>query len=144
MGITLKQGRIKHAQTTGILEKSHATLKTSLKMASGKSRKNCQKFLPLAILHYNTSYHTSLLCEPVRFSYGKVPYNIYDHKLGLKFDHNFKVITDFADKLRRITHFLNNKSKILSCGDTLNIKITMTKNPELPRSKKETFVAFCN
>ena len=34
LGITLKIATTKHAQTIGVLERTHATIKTSLKMAS--------------------------------------------------------------------------------------------------------------
>ena len=35
LGINLKHATTKHAQTIGVLERAHATIKTSLKMASG-------------------------------------------------------------------------------------------------------------
>ena len=35
-GINLKHATTKHAQTIGVLERAHATIKTSLKMASGE------------------------------------------------------------------------------------------------------------
>ena len=73
----------KHAQTIGILERPHATIKTSLKMTSGDYRKQWQKYLPIAILNYNTTYHSSIDCEPSRIFQGRVPHKILDHKLGL-------------------------------------------------------------
>ena len=36
LGINLKHATTKHAQTIGVLERAHATIKTSLKMASGE------------------------------------------------------------------------------------------------------------
>ena len=36
LGIILKHATAKHAQTIGFLERAHATIKTSLKMASGE------------------------------------------------------------------------------------------------------------
>ena len=39
LGINLKHATTKHAQTIGVLERAHATIKTSLKMASGEYRK---------------------------------------------------------------------------------------------------------
>ena len=38
LGINLKHATTKHAQTIGVLERAHATIKTSLKMASGEYR----------------------------------------------------------------------------------------------------------
>ena len=37
----------------------------------------------IAILNYNTSYHTSTGCEPSRVFHGRIPYNVLDFKLGL-------------------------------------------------------------
>ena len=39
LGINLKHATTKHAQTIRVLERAHGTIKTSLKMASGKYRK---------------------------------------------------------------------------------------------------------
>ena len=33
-------------------------------MASGKYRRQWHKYLPLAVLNYNTTYHSSIGCEP--------------------------------------------------------------------------------
>ena len=43
LGINLKHATTKHAQTIGVLERAHATIKTSLKMASGEYRKQWRK-----------------------------------------------------------------------------------------------------
>ena len=48
----------KHAQLIGILERTHATLKT--------------------VVNYITSYHEGLGCEPTKVLHGKLPYNILD------------------------------------------------------------------
>ena len=39
LGINSKHATTKHAETIGVLERAHATIKTSLKMASGEYRK---------------------------------------------------------------------------------------------------------
>ena len=59
-GINLKHATTKHVQTIGVLERAHATIKTSLKMASGEYRKQWHKYLPIAIPNYNTRYHSSI------------------------------------------------------------------------------------
>ena len=101
LGINLKHATTKHAQTIGVLERAHATIKTSLKMASGEYRKQWHKYLPIAILNYNTTYHSSIDCEPSRVFHGRVPHNILDHKLGLRFNPNITPTTDFAEELLR-------------------------------------------
>ena len=55
LGIKLKHATVKHAQTIGILERTHASLKTALKLATGQFRNQWHKYLPLAILNYNTN-----------------------------------------------------------------------------------------
>ena len=66
MGIYLRHVTTKHTQTIGVLEGAHATNKTSSKMASGEYRKQWHKYLPIAILNHNTTYHSSIDCEPSR------------------------------------------------------------------------------
>ena len=111
LGINLKHATTKHAQTIGVLERAHATIKTSLKMASGEYRKQWHKFLPIAILNYNTTYYSSIDCEPSRVFHGRVPHNILDHKLGLRFNPNTAPTTDFAEKLLQKTKNLYDKTK---------------------------------
>ena len=112
LGINLKHATTNHAQTIGVLERAHATIKTSLKMASGEYKKQWHKYLPIAILNYNTTYHSSIDCEPSRVFHGRVPHNILDHKLGLRFNPNIAPTTDFAEELLRRTKILYDKTKI--------------------------------
>ena len=111
LGINLKHATTKHAQTIGVLERAHATIKTSLKMASGKYREQWHKYLPIAILNYNTTYHSSIDCEPSRVFHGRVPHNTLDHKIGLRFNPNIAPTTDFAEELLRRTKILYDKTK---------------------------------
>ena len=111
LGINLKHATTKHAQTIDVLEGAHATIKTSLKMASGEYRKQWHKCLPIAILNYNTTYHPSIDCEPSRVFHGRVPHNIPDHKLGLRFNPNIARTTDFAKELQRRTKIIYDKTK---------------------------------
>ena len=82
LGITLKCATTKHPQTIGKLERTHASLKTNLKMACGEYRRQWHKYLPLTVLNHNTTYHASIGCEPTRVFHGRIPFNILDHKLG--------------------------------------------------------------
>ena len=56
LGIFLKHATTKHAQTIGVLERAHITIKTSLKMASGEYRKQWHNYLPIAIQKYNIPF----------------------------------------------------------------------------------------
>ena len=110
LGITLKHATTKHAQTIGVLERAHATIKTSLKMASGEYRKQWHKYLPIAILIYNTTYHSGIDCEPSRVFHVRVPHNILDHKLGLHFNPNIAPTTDFPEESLCRTKILYDKT----------------------------------
>ena len=84
LGITLKHATTKHAQTIGLLERSHASLKQSLEIETGERRSLWHKHISIAVLNYNTSYHSSIGCEPSRVFRGRIPYNILDLKLGIR------------------------------------------------------------
>ena len=128
LGIKLKHATTQQAQTIGVLERAHATIKTSLKMASGEYRKQWLKNLPIAILNYNTTYHSSIDCEPSRMNHGRVPHNIRDHKLGLRFNPNSAPTTDFAEKL---LNFFMTKPRKMSCNRTLKTRSIITKKQKL-------------
>ena len=42
------------------------------------------KYVSIAVLNYNTSYHASIGREPSRVFHGRIPYNILDLKLGIR------------------------------------------------------------
>ena len=84
LGITLKHATTKHAQTIGLLEQSHASIKQSLKIETGERRSLWHKYISIAVLNYNTSYHSSIGCEPSRVFHGRIPYNILDLKMGIR------------------------------------------------------------
>ena len=83
LGITLNHATTKHAQTVGLLEQSHASIKQALKIETGERRSLWHKYVSIAVLNYNTSYHASIGCEPSRVFHGRIPYNILDLKLSI-------------------------------------------------------------
>ena len=84
LGITLKHATTKDAQTIGLLERSHASVKQALKIETGKRRSLWHKYVSIAVLNYNTSYHTSIGCEPSRVLHRRIPYNSLDLKMGFR------------------------------------------------------------
>ena len=84
LGITLKHATTKHAQLIGLLERSHASIKQALKIETGKRRSLWHKHINIAVLNYNTSYQTSIDCEPSRVFHGRIPYNVLESKLGFR------------------------------------------------------------
>ena len=84
LGITLKHATTKHAQIFGLLERSHASIKQSLKIETGERRSLWHKYVSIVVLKYNTSYHASIGCEPSRVLHGRNPYNIFDSKMSIR------------------------------------------------------------
>ena len=84
LGIQLRHTKTKHAQTIGILERSHASLKEALKISTGERRTMWLQFVPTATLNYNTTYYSALGCESSRVFHGRVPYDVLNLKFGLK------------------------------------------------------------
>ena len=84
LGTTLKHATTKHAQTIGLLERSHASIKQSLKIETGERRSLWHKYISIAVLNYNTSYHSSIGSEPSRVFHGRIPYSILDLKMGIR------------------------------------------------------------
>ena len=83
LGITLKHATTKHAQTIGLLERSQASIKQAFKIETGARRSLWHKYINIAVLNYNTSYHTSIGCEPSRVVHGRYAYNVMDLKLRI-------------------------------------------------------------
>ena len=80
-------------------------------MASGEYRCQWHKYLPLAVLNYKTTYHSSIGCEPSKVFHGRIPYNVLDHKLGNNPNEDFLLTTEFAEELQQRTKVLIDKTK---------------------------------
>ena len=78
LGITLKHATKKHAQTIGLHERSHASIKQALKIETHDRSSLWHKYVNIAFLNYNTSYHTSIGCERSRVFHGRIPYKNLD------------------------------------------------------------------
>ena len=59
-------------------------MKQALKIDTGKRGSLWQKNVNIAVLNFNTSYHTIIGCEPSRVFHSRIPYNILDLKLGTR------------------------------------------------------------
>ena len=80
-------------------------------MASGEYRRQRHKYLPLVVLNYNTTYHSSIGCEPSKVFHGRFPYNFLDHKLGNNPYKNFLPTTEFAEVVQQRTQILIDQTK---------------------------------
>ena len=59
------------------------------------------KYVQIAVMNYNKSYHESLGCEPTTVFHGRIPYNIMDIKLGLKPDWKKDNNEELTDELQK-------------------------------------------
>ena len=86
-----------------------------MEKASGEYRRQWHNYLPLAVLNYNTTYHSSIGCEPSKVFHGRNPYNFLDHKFGSNPNNDFLRTTEFAEELQQKTQVLidNMKQNIL-------------------------------
>ena len=107
LGITIRHATTEHSQTIGVLEVMYATMKNSLKMSPQKRHKDLQ----LAILNYNTRYHTGIGYEPSRIFHEQVPCTKLDHKLGLKLEKSLVPTTDSANEMLRRTQNAYDRTK---------------------------------
>ena len=79
--ITLKHATTKQAQTTGLRERSDASIKQTLKIETVERRSLWHKYVSNAVLNYNTSYQANIGCEPNRVFHDCIPYIILDLKM---------------------------------------------------------------
>ena len=83
LGTTLQHATTKHALTNGMLERTHASLKKTLKIETGERKSMWQKYVNIAVLINNASYHTSIGGERSRLFQGGLQYNVLDLKMGI-------------------------------------------------------------
>ena len=144
LGITLKCATTKHPAIIGKLERTHASLKTNLKMACGEYRRQWHKYLPSAVLNHNTSYHASIGSEPTRVFHGRIPFNILDQKLGNNPNEQINPTTKFAEKIQNRTKLLIDKQSKTYCSHISNTRSIMTAKRKLLHSRRMNTVLYCS
>ena len=83
-GMTLNHATTKQAQSIGMLERSHASTIQASEVETAEQISLWHKYLRIAVLNYNTSYHAIIGCEPSRLFHGRIPYNVLDLKKGVR------------------------------------------------------------
>ena len=111
LDIRINHASTKHAQTMGMLERTHASLKTSLKISTKKRRSMWHKYVQLAVMNYSTSYHEILGRDPTTVFHGSIPYNILDIKLGLKPEWKKDNNEDLTDELQKQSKEIHQAAK---------------------------------
>ena len=99
--IQISHASSKHSQTIGILERTHTSIKTALKISTGERRSMWHKYVQIAVMNYNTTYHETLGCEPSTVFHGRKPFNVLDSKLGIKPKWKTTPNSDIAEQLEK-------------------------------------------
>ena len=81
-GIKVSHATIKHAETIGMIERSHQRLKQIVKINVSADRPQRDRYVNLAVIAHNTTYHQALKCSPTEVFHGRVPYDALDLKFG--------------------------------------------------------------
>ena len=81
-GIKIEHASVKHAQTIGMVERSHQKLKQILKINISADSPQWHKYVNLAVMAHNTTYHQAIRCTPTEVFHGRVPFNALDVKFG--------------------------------------------------------------
>ena len=81
-GIKIDHATVKHAQTIGMVERFHQKLKQILKINISVGSPQWDRYVNLAVMAHNTTYHQSLKCTPSEVFHGRVPFNALDLKFG--------------------------------------------------------------
>ena len=104
-GIEISHATIKHAQTIGMVERSHAKLKKILKIHVNVDRPQWDRYVDIAIMAHNTTYHASLKCSPTEIFHGRTPYNALDLKYSnpeRRVDTKFGDVNEILDRMNEI------------------------------------------
>ena len=64
------------------------------------------KYVNIAVLIYNISYHTSIRCEPSRVFQGLVPYNVLDIEKGIRPQRKPKTNSEIAADVLKHTEMI--------------------------------------
>ena len=81
-GNKFEHATVKHAETIGMLERSHQRLKQILKVNLSTDSPQWDKYVNLAVMGHNTTYHQSLKCTPSKVFHGRIPFNALDFKFS--------------------------------------------------------------
>ena len=101
--IKLEHATVKHAQTIGVVERSHGPLKRYLRIYENKLQHDWHKQLDLAVFQQNTSYHTTIGCPPTLIFHGRIPMNPIDIRFNNRslYHHSsrYDYISDLQSKM---------------------------------------------
>ena len=114
-GIHISHATIKHAQTIGMVERTHAKLKKILEISVNADRPQWDRYVDIAIMAHNTTYHDTLRRSPTEIFHGRTPYNSLDLQFlnaNKPAETKCKDVNEILDKMNFI--FRDNLDNIIS------------------------------
>ena len=102
--IELRHATVKHPQTIGLLERSHAGIKKTLKIYENRGHTNWHQYVDYAVFANNNAYNPDTRSTPVEMFSGQAPMKAHDMRFGVnKFDEKemrFEPTAEIQDRLR--------------------------------------------
>ena len=65
------------------------------------------------MLNFNTTYHSSIGCDPSKEFHGRISHNVLDHKIGNIPKKNFLPTTELAEEVQQRTQILIDQTNIM-------------------------------
>ena len=140
LGITLKHATTKLAQTIWLLGRSHASIKQALKIETGERRSLWRKYVNIALLNYNTSYHISIGCEPSRVLHGRIANNVLYLRLGILPEQQPIPTSQNAQDVLDRTEMINQVVRKNAMQAYINYKAHYHKNSNASNLKESDYV----
>ena len=114
--IEINHPTLKHAETIGLLERSHGPPKRYLRIYENQVKHDWHKFVDLAVFQHNTSFHTGLGCPSSLVFHGRIPINPIDLRFNNKtlpnYNSRFDYISEIQSKMLRI--FCETKANLIA------------------------------
>ena len=113
--VNLKHATLKHPQTIGVAERSHAAFERILKLNFNEQWNDWHKYVPLANFIHNTSYHSSINLCPTTLFHGREPVKSLDLRFSTRAVQAVEVNSDYVSQLQdaMLRKFGENKQRLL-------------------------------
>ena len=98
--VKLDYATVKHPQTVGSIERTHASLKQYLGIYENQIKRDWHNYVDLAVFVHNTSYHSSIGCTPTYLFHGRQPITPLDLRFNNKVIQNLETKYQFTNALQ--------------------------------------------
>ena len=114
--IKLRHATLKHAQSVGVVERSHLSMKRILRLDSNQTGSDWHKWLDIAVFIHNTSYSSAIGCSTTLVFHGREPHKTLDVRFNIKAIQAAMPSSDFLVTLQdaMTQHFSRVKEKLVT------------------------------